>query len=175
MLEERFRLVVILASVCAVFLICLGLMLLGLRTYLWGKIKNQEFLVASLKERSFTRAHDLKEIETVNARLTQVWALYDRRLSQAPIMRALASHMKEGMYLNSLTIVPSGELVQEGGKPVKRAKISVTGFAPLREDLFLFRQDMQKDPVFQNVYFPPSNWVKPSGIHFAFSANVHEP
>jgi hypothetical protein len=50
--------------------------------------------------------------------------------------------------------------------PISGKKISVTGTAPSREVLFLFRQSLQDNSTFKNVDLPISNFVKGSNIQF---------
>lgn len=49
---------------------------------------------------------------------------------------------------------------------VKGKSISVTGTAPSREVLLLFRQTLEDGPAFKNVDLPISNFVKGSDIKF---------
>ncbi|TSC56900.1 MAG: hypothetical protein Greene071421_410 [Parcubacteria group bacterium Greene0714_21] len=158
-LEENFRLLLILSTALGVFLVCLVLLFFTVRVYLWGEIRGQEFLVASLKEQSSARSEELKNIQELNAELLAISGLYEKRLSPTSILEGISSHLKQGMYVSSLNIAARG-------------KITVTGFANVREDLFEFRGDLQKDPLFKNAYFPPSNWVKPADIVFSFSAEL---
>ena len=157
--EENFRLLLILSTAFGVFLVCLALLLFVLRLYLKGEIREQEFLVANLKEQSRARSEEIKNIQELNVTLLAVSGLYEKRLSPTSILEGISSHLKQGMYVNSLNIAA-------------REKITVTGFANLRETLFNFREGLQKDELFKNVYFPPSNWVKPADITFSFSVEL---
>jgi Tfp pilus assembly protein PilN len=51
-----------------------------------------------------------------------------------------------------------------GGKEVK-----ITGLAPSREELLLFRRALEDSPAFKNVDLPISNFVKGSDIEFYLS------
>jgi len=53
--------------------------------------------------------------------------------------------------------------------PTQGKKISLTGTAPSREVLLLFRQALENDPIFKNVNLPISNFVKGSNIQFYLS------
>ena len=48
----------------------------------------------------------------------------------------------------------------------KQRKVNVTGIAPDRERLLLFRQVLEEDPTFTKVDLPISNFVKGSNIEF---------
>lgn len=170
--EENFCLLLILSTAFGVFLVFLALLLFALRAYLWDQIQGQEFLVGSLKEQSLTRSEELKNIQNLNITLLAISGLYEKRLSPTTVLKGISSHLKEGMYVSSLSIASLQEIDVQGEKQVKPGKITVTGFATQRETLFEFRENLQKDPLFQNAYFPPSNWVKPTDIIFSFSAEL---
>ena len=137
---------------------CLALLLFALRLHLKGEIRGQEVLVVALKEQSLARSEELKNIQEFNATLLAISGLYGKRLSPTRILEGISSHLKQGMYLSSLNIAAG--------------KITVTGFSSRREILFEFREDFQKDTLFTNTYFPPSNWVKPADIIFSFRAEL---
>lgn len=170
--EENFRLLLILSAVSGVFLVCLALLLFALRIYLWDQIRSQEFLLAGLKQQSSARSQELKNIQDLNLSLLAISGLYEKRLSPTIILEGISSHLKPNMYVSSLNIQSREEIDTQEGKQMKPGKITVTGFAIQRETLFEFRGDLQKDPLFKNVYFPPSNWVKPRDITFSFSAEL---
>lgn len=156
--EENFRLILILATSLGVFLVSLALLLFAFRVYLWGEIRGQEFLVVSLKEQSLERSEELKNIQEFNETLLAISGLYEKRLSPTRVLESISSHLKQGMNLSSLNVTAH--------------KVTVTGFASARETLFAFRKDLQKDELFTNTYFPPSNWVKPRDITFSFSTEL---
>ncbi len=53
--------------------------------------------------------------------------------------------------------------------PIKGKKISITGTAPSREVLLLFRQTLEDGSIFKNIDLPISNFVKGSNIQFYLS------
>ena len=53
--------------------------------------------------------------------------------------------------------------------PISGKKISITGTAPSREVLLLFRQALEDNSTFKNVDLPISNFVKGSNIQFNLS------
>jgi len=54
-------------------------------------------------------------------------------------------------------------------KGINARKISITGLAPSREVLLLFREALEDSLVFKNVNLPISNFVKGSDINFNLS------
>ena len=52
---------------------------------------------------------------------------------------------------------------------ISEKKISITGIAPSREVLLLFREALENSSTFKNVNLPISNFVKGSNINFSLS------
>jgi hypothetical protein len=52
---------------------------------------------------------------------------------------------------------------------INEKKISITGIAPSREVLLLFREALENSSTFKNVNLPISNFVKGSNINFNLS------
>jgi len=50
--------------------------------------------------------------------------------------------------------------------------ISLSGFSPDRDVLMEFQKNLESEDMFQEVDFPPSNWVKPNDIDFLVSFKV---
>ena len=53
--------------------------------------------------------------------------------------------------------------------PVSGKQVDLSGLAPSRERLLLFRQALENDTAFQKVDLPISNFVKGSNIQFSLS------
>lgn len=54
-------------------------------------------------------------------------------------------------------------------KGINEKKISITGIAPSREVLLLFREALENSSTFKNVNLPISNFIKGSNINFNLS------
>ena len=57
-------------------------------------------------------------------------------------------------------------LYESDGAQDKGKKISITGTAPSRAILLLFRQELEDSPNFKNINLPISNFIKGSNIQF---------
>ena len=60
------------------------------------------------------------------------------------------------------------QILYENNK-INGRKINITGIAPSREVLLLFRQALEDNSSFKNVVLPISNFVKGSNINFSLS------
>ncbi|OGI67273.1 hypothetical protein A2823_01490 [Candidatus Nomurabacteria bacterium RIFCSPHIGHO2_01_FULL_41_91] len=72
------------------------------------------------------------------------------------------------ILLNKRSDIKITQILYEND-PAQGKKISITGTAPSREILLLFRRALENDSAFKNVNLPISNFVKGSNIQFYLS------
>ena len=154
--EERFRLVLTFGMLLGIFFVCLALALLSIRVYVWGEINSQQILVeAQRREGGDSGSARIREL---NANVAAIAAFYASQVSLTNIITKIEGALPENIYLTSFSYV-------EGSS---KAKVSLKGFAPLQEDFVAFRDNLRKDPSFENFSFPPSNWIRAVDIDFSF-------
>ncbi|MFA5840979.1 MAG: hypothetical protein WC847_01755 [Candidatus Paceibacterota bacterium] len=75
-----------------------------------------------------------------------------------------------GKVINSILLKKRSDIkitqILYENSEAKGKKISITGSAPSREVLLLFRQALEDSPNFKNIDLPVSNFVKGSNISF---------
>lgn len=162
--ERKFRLFLVLLSVFTIAIVCFALMLGVIRVYLAGSLSLQESKIALLQARFPEDNPILAEIQEFNQKVSQVSRFLKSSRSVSPILEALGSVLSSGMYLISFDYDPA---------TVQDARVSVTGFAKDREALFVFRENLQKHPLFSELSFPSSNWVQPEDIRFSLQTNIN--
>ncbi|KKS24036.1 MAG: hypothetical protein UU82_C0013G0004 [Candidatus Nomurabacteria bacterium GW2011_GWC2_41_8] len=74
----------------------------------------------------------------------------------------------QAILLNKRSDIKITQILYEND-PAQGKKISITGTAPSREILLLFRRALENDSAFKNVNLPISNFVKGSNIQFYLS------
>jgi len=172
--EKQFKLLVISIVSLLFFFVALGLLFAAGQIYLQGKIQSQGLLLDSLQAEIEQRTAVQEEIKTLNATLRSVGSFYTKE--EPPIsfiLDRLANHLPQEGHLGIFEYAPSQLIVEKGGSKRENAKISLTGFVPNTDTLFHFRENLQKDPLFENVYFPPENWVLPVDITFSMTVNIN--
>jgi Tfp pilus assembly protein PilN len=162
--ERKFRLLLVLLFVFTTALVCFALMLGVIKVYIAGSLLLQESKIALLQVRFSQDNPALAEIQAFNEKVSQVSRFLKGSRSVSPILQALAQVLSGGMYLTSFDYDPP---------TIKNARIQVSGFAKNRETLFVFRENLQKHPLFSELSFPPSNWVQPEDIRFSLQTNVN--
>lgn len=162
--ERKFRVLLTLFFICTTGLICFALMLGVIRVYLAGSVLSHESTIALLEMRFSEDNATLVEIQTFNEKISQVSRFLRSSRTVSSILEALESILFSGMYLISFDYDPAA---------IQNARISVAGFAKDREALFVFRENLQKNPLFSELIFPASNWVSPEDIRFSLQTSIN--
>ena len=171
--ERKFLLLLVLLSVFTTALVCFALMLGVLRVYLASSVLSQESTIALLEMRFSQDNPVLAEVQAFNEKVSQIKRFLKSSHPISPILQALAQVLSPGMYLTSFDYDPVGSLLQGGEARPVNARIQVSGFAENRETLFVFRESIQKHPLFSELVFPASNWVQPADIRFSLQTSIN--
>lgn len=153
---EYWKLTLILGILVLVFLISFSLILLSVKTYISGKLGSEKILV-EIKEKQLetSEMEDLqKKITAANQNLSKLDSFYQSQANLTKILEEISKTLPSGIYLTSFSY----------RKDI--SKIELSGFSPEREALFELKKNLEKEKNFQEIYFPPSNWIKPIEIDF---------
>lgn len=153
--EKNKRIIIILWLLFLFFLICSILILFSIKTYIQAQVRSQQYLLTeSKKEKNQSEIEDLqKEIMLVNSSLTELNSFYQDEIYLSDILEKISQVLPEELYLTNLSIIfPS---------------VSLSGFAPTTEALFEFKENLETEPIFREIYFPPANWVDLVDIDFS--------
>lgn len=167
-LEMIKRKVIILWLLVLFFLFCLILILLSNKIYSQSQIDGQKGLLLEVKKE--LEQSEIKELETkvntANLTFTKLNSFYQKKIYFSEILEKISKILPPEVSLNNL----SSQLSLIGEE--KGIKVSLSGFAKTRENLFEFKQNLEKEPGFKEISFPPQNWVKPFNIDFSVSFTI---
>jgi len=166
--EENRRLIFIWGIFILFFLTTLSLVLFSINIYLAGEVAGYNILVDYERQKSVTlEAQNIeKEVAAVNQNLTELGEFYEEQPRITTLFRKISEIIPDQIYLNSLSLGPNKEKSD-------RFQVSLTGHSDTREALLDFKKSLESESGFQGVYFPPSNWTKPSDINFSASFEVN--
>ena len=171
--EEKYNLVLTLGILFLIFLISLTLILFSIKISISGQLEAQKILLSQGEERfKGTQIQNLEEkINISNQTFSKLNLFYQNQLNLTETLEKISETLPPGTYLTnlnfSLLTVPAG-----GKAPQYVAQISVSGFSPTREILLEFKENLDKEGAFGEIYFPPSNWVKPADIDFSVNFKI---
>jgi len=162
-IEETKKLIVILGAVVLGSLICLILILFSVKIYISGQAESQRIiLLEAEKEFKQSESQILQEkINWANLTFSQLSSFYQQKLNFTEVLEKISKTLPPGIYLTNLSLNPL-----TGEQDFKAAQISLSGFAPDRETLFEFKKTLESEVNFKEIYFPPTNWIKPAEIDF---------
>jgi len=160
LLERNKKIAIILWVLVLFFLICSILILLSIKTYIQSQVKSQQYLLVETKEeRNQSEIENLQEeINSINSSLTKLNSFYQDRIYLSDILEKISKTLPKELYLTNLSVVlPS---------------VSLFGFAPTTETLFEFKENLEKEPMFKEISFPPANWVDLTDIDFSITFKI---
>lgn len=156
--EEQWKLTLILGIIFLVFLLNLFLIILSIKIYISGELEFQKEILRIEEEKFKTPETQefQKKIATFNQNLSKLDAFYQ---GQSNLTKVL-----EKIY----TIIPPEVYLTRFSWRKENSQISLSGFAPLREDLFELKKNIEAEGCFKlpKNGFPASNWVKAKEINF---------
>ncbi len=174
--EEKYNLVLTLGILFLIFLISLTLILFSIKIFISGETKAQKILLLE-EEKKFkeSQIQNLEEkINISNQTLSKLDLFYQNQLNLTEILEKTSETLPPGAYLTTFSLNPL-PTPAEGETQKYLAQISLTGFSPTREILLEFEEALGKEELFGEIYFPPSNWVKPTDIDFSVTLRIIHP
>lgn len=166
--EYKWKLLLILGGLILTFFICFSLILLIINILISGSVGVQK-IILDQQENALKnpQIQTLKEnLISLNQTLSQLDFFYQNHFEPVEVLEKISKAIPSGIYLTSLSVVPS--VAKEDNKTV----CNLSGFVPTRDILLEFKENLEKEEFFEEVYFSPTNWVKPTDINFTVSFKI---
>lgn len=165
--EENQKLILILGIILFLALICFALILLSIRIYISGELEAQKIFLEQKKLDSSSTQEIEQEIKYQNLSFFDLKAFYEKDFRKSEILEKISQHLPSSTYLTNfyLSTIISKEKENQ-------LLISFSGFSPDRDILLEFQRNLESEDMFQQVDFPPSNWVKPNNIDFSVNFKI---
>ena len=138
----------------------MDLVLFVVNVRLNAKISEGKIFLDISENETGSLANLQKELESYNSNISAVENFYSNNLSLGELLRRIADALPPGVYLTGLSYQKTSTQFQ------------LTGFAPTGEALRTFKQNLERQDVFYDISFPPSNWIKPADVEFTASFKV---
>lgn len=162
LLRERLNLILILSILISSFLICLALILFLVKIPIERDLEVEKIYIQE-KEREYSQSKSLEEkIKVLNLTLSQLKSFYQNQISLTEILEKISQAISPGIYLTNLNFSAIEEKEEIG-------QISISGLSLTREDLLLFKKNLESEKDFFEIYFPPENWIHSRDIDFNIS------
>ncbi len=155
-LKRKTRLIIVLGSAFTVFILCFVLVLLFIKFYLLVKLISSD--VQEVNEISLEKLEESKkEVSNYNLKIDSLKSFYDNQILFNKMLEYfLKVDIPKGVYI----IYISSE------KKDNKINTAIYGFSDLRENLVLFKDNIDKNKYIKSPYFSPESWIKNNNINF---------
>ncbi|MBI3631459.1 MAG: hypothetical protein HY219_01155 [Candidatus Staskawiczbacteria bacterium] len=160
-LEKNKKLVVILGCILTISLICLALVLFLIKLYVSERVNNQKSILNFIETKNqapdFSYYNDL--IEKYNTNLIKVNTFYKKEIYFSDVIKTILDVQKpDGLFFNDMSI--------ENDKENNKTKVAVFGTSDTRDNLLIFKNNIESNNKIRNVYFPANSWTKTKDVNF---------
>jgi len=165
-LKKKEKLIFILGIIVLVCLICLILILSSIKFYIAFEANSQKIILEQAEKR-YQTSNFLNYkiiIQKYNKILDQLGAFYGQELYFNQALKIISSiQYPNGLYLTNLSLSRNEN---------KKIEVAVTGISNSRENLLLFKKNIEENQKIENSYFLPENWTNPKNINFNLSFEI---
>ena len=165
--QERLRLLFILGALFLAFLLSFALILILVKSYFLQSIENERVLFKEREKIVSLYSDTETEITQANNLFSNILSVYKNQYKLTDTLEEVYRIFPNGTYLSGFNFTISQQVVN--GVPKNLAKVALTGVCPTRDLLLQFKDSLQKQDNFANVYFSPNSWIEPINPNFNVS------
>jgi len=167
LMENNLKVTVILGSLSILFLVCLSLLFISINIFIEGGIETQKILFDQREKEleTFKMQALQNDLVSFNKTLVSLKSFYQNEDDFVDILEIISNTIPDGTNLSNLSVSPQskGDIV-----------CNLSGSSPDRDLLLKLKENLEKEELFTDVYFPPANWVKPADINFTASFKIND-
>lgn len=119
----------------------------------------REFATGQEAQQKFQVSARSKELRALAATAREIRTYISQPRYQSKILDALSNHGNAGVFLETITITQTGEVL-------------LNGKADTRSALLEFESTLRNSPYLANISFPFSNIIRESNISFSIRGNL---
>jgi len=176
-LKKIRGLIIIWEGVFLAILFCLILILFSINIYIWGKAESQKIILEQTREAY--NSSDAKSLQMIikgyNENLLKFQNFYKENIYLSKTLEKISEIPCSGIYFTNLSLShPLESLKKDKDEDVQddRLELTISGFSETREDLSSFKNNLENEGDFKDVYFYPSSWIKPTDIDFHLTLKI---
>jgi len=157
---ERQKIIAIIGVLIVFFITALSSILWVVSLNISSDKMREEVIAENEKQRLNNDNTNFVKIKifNLNEKLLKIKDLIDNEAQPSEVIRKISKSIPPGIYLTSISY--------------QGRQIAISGFAPTRDDLLSFKNNLESEERFENIDFPPINWVKPKAIKFTVTLNA---
>lgn len=164
--KRREKLAAILGIAVIVFLVCLALILLSIKFYILAETDSQKNILMQTEQKN-------KTAEFIN--LNSIIQKYNGIL--APLDLFYKKEIYFNQALNIITGIPSPEGLYLTNFSLSRdadgsVKASISGVSGTRDNLLIFKKNIEDNKEIKNISFSQESWVSPKNVKFSATFEI---
>jgi hypothetical protein len=166
-LDKRRKLTIVFNIVILVALICLNLILLSIKFYVLADVDIQKNVLDGIKNQSESPEYISfsETIKKYNATIGDINSFYLNKTYFSHILETILNIQKpENLYLTNFSIEKQGGQIN----------VNISGASDSRDDLLIFKKNLEETPQVKNLLFSKSSWVSPYDVKFSLTFQIHE-
>lgn len=160
--EQTWNKVFLIFGFLVIFLVVLGFIFSLLNSTLSLRDNKIEEKLEDFQLQNFQ-----KTISRTNQELAKINQFWQQQIFVVPLFEKIASLMPPSIYLTKVSFQKE-DLKKEGKRKVL-VKLYLSGWGGRREDIFNFKQNLEKEKDFFDVYFLPTSWIVPVNVDFSLT------
>jgi len=160
--EKQFKKTLILGFIVIFSFSLFCLILLAIQLDLSGKlIVQKKFLDQKNKEFEISEIKGLeKEVDSANKTLLRISSFYQDEFYLTDIVNDFLGTIPSGIYLTTFSFNRENK------------EFVISGFSPDRDTLIKFKENLENNGNFKEIFLPASSWVKPEDITFSVTFKI---
>ena len=164
--EKSWKISLILSINLIAVAVCFCLIFFLVNILLSMKIDSQKIIYQqSEKQFSSPKIQALSNnLKILNQTFSRLDNFYQKQFRAAKTLEKISANIPAQISLTNLLINPK--------EKEKTIECILTGFAPTREVLLKFKDDLENNQDFQEIYFPTSSWIKSTDINFTVNFKI---
>ncbi len=171
--EKRVKIVLISMLIFLYFLVCSILILISIKFYTQGEIELEKNLLRECQSRyQCSEIQNIEDdIKITNKNIGLINSFYDNKNVCVDSLKKISEIIPNGICLtnvafNSYSNISRSSKEKEKNKEEYSFQASIMGIADSRKDLFNFKEILEEQDDFTQLYISPSNWTKPLDVNF---------
>lgn len=167
-LKKKEKLTMIFGIVVLVSLICLVLILLSIKFYILAETDSQKNILLQIQQKNQIPnfANLNSTVKRYNGVLAQLISFYEKEIYFNRALKTIADiPSPDGLYLTNFSLIRD-----KTGK----VKASVSGNSATRENLLVYKKNIEDNKEIENPYFSPGSWISQKNVNFLLTFEIYQ-
>lgn len=164
--EKNWKIALILSINLLLIVFSFSLILYSINVYISGKIEYQEIIYQQTKQEFNSPETQtlIQNLQAFNQTFDRLDYFYQEQFRTINNLKIISENIPPEIYLTNLLINPK--------KEEKITECVLTGFSPNRQTLLEFKEKLEKNENFQEIYFPSAIWLKSTDMDFTINFKI---